>query len=62
MIQGVLLFLVLIVILGVGGKWLRLPPKRTKPAVEAARRCPVCRSYVVGAEPKTCDREDCPRR
>jgi hypothetical protein len=62
MIQAVLLFLVLIVVLGVGGKWLRLPPKRSKPAVEAARRCPACRTYVVGAKPATCDREDCPYR
>jgi hypothetical protein len=60
MIQAVLLFLLLIAILGIGGKWLRLPPKRRRPAVEAALRCPTCRAYVVGRTPKPCGREDCP--
>lgn len=62
MIQAVLLFLVLIVLLGIGGKWLRLPPRRKDPAVEAATRCPTCRSYVVGRSPAPCTRTDCPYR
>jgi hypothetical protein len=60
MIQAVLLFLVVVMLLGVGGKWLRLPPKRRGPAIEAATRCATCRSYVVGRTP--CDRPDCPQR
>jgi hypothetical protein len=61
MIQAVLLFLLLIVILGIGGKWLRLPQKRRGgPALEQARRCPVCRSFVIGRMPARCDRADCP--
>jgi hypothetical protein len=63
MIQAVLLFLVLIMLLGVGGKWLRRPPPRDRgPAIEAARRCPECRAYVVGATPRPCARDDCPYR
>jgi hypothetical protein len=60
MIQAVLLFLLLIAVLGIGGKWLRLPPKRHPPKVEAAARCPACRAYVVGAAPQACARADCP--
>jgi hypothetical protein len=62
MIQAVLLFLLLIAILGIGGKWLRLPPKRRHPPVEAAARCPICRTYVIGRTPEPCDRGDCPYR
>jgi hypothetical protein len=67
MIQAVLLFLVLIVLLGIGGKWLRLPPRTgvrrgERPAVEAATRCTVCAAYVVGKTPAPCGRDDCPYR
>lgn len=67
MIQSVLLFLVLVVVLGMGGKllrWMRLPEKRGQGgrAVEQAARCPVCRNFVVGRQPGACDRADCPHR
>ncbi len=64
MIQTVLLFLVLVAILGVGGKWLRLPPKRRRsdPALHSAARCPTCRIFVIGKRPKPCSRTDCPYR
>lgn len=62
MIQAVLLFLLLVVILGVGGKWLRLPPGRRHPRVERAARCRTCRTYVIGGRPEPCTRADCPYR
>jgi hypothetical protein len=66
MIQAVLLFLLLIVVLGMGGKllnWLRLPQKRSPPrSLEQASRCPVCKSFVVGRAPASCAREACPYR
>jgi hypothetical protein len=62
MIQIVLLFLVVVMLLGVGGKWLRLPPRKRRPEVEAASRCLVCKTYVVGKTPAPCARADCPYR
>jgi hypothetical protein len=59
MIQIVLIFLLVVMLLGVGGKWLR-PPRRSGPPIEAATRCPTCRTYVVGKAPAACARSDCP--
>ena len=61
-VQAVLLFLLLIVVLGVGGKWLRLPSRRRQPPIQSATRCPICRSYAVGRPPEPCARADCPYR
>lgn len=60
MIQAVLLFLVVIMLLGIGGKWLRLPARKGGPQIEAASRCPACKTYVVGKVPSPCARVDCP--
>jgi hypothetical protein len=66
MIQSVLIFLLLIVVLGLGGRilqWARMPPKRRpEERIERAARCPTCRSFVVGRSPSPCDRQDCPYR
>jgi hypothetical protein len=62
MIYAVLLFLLLIALLGIGGKWLRLPPKRSTRRVDAAGKCSVCRAYTIGRPPAPCSRPDCPYR
>jgi hypothetical protein len=48
-----LLVLVVALVLAVVGKWRRreLPGRRGRPAVEAARKCPVCGTYVLGPVP-----------
>ncbi|CAN5728709.1 hypothetical protein BH23PSE1_BH23PSE1_12580 [soil metagenome] len=63
MIQAVLLFLVLIVVLGMGRRFLPLPPPgRSDKRIEPAARCKRCKAYVVGAAPAPCERSDCPYR
>ena len=37
----------------------RVPPGPAKPAVQAARKCPVCDAYVLGSNPSPCARDDC---
>ncbi len=61
MLRAVLLFLVVVLVLGMVGK-LRLPkvpPRRRRPEVESARKCPDCDAYVIGAPPEPCARADC---
>ena len=63
-IRVVLLFLIVIVVLGMIGKWRlpRLPRRKPGTAVEAARKCSVCGAYAIGAKPAPCARETCPHR
>ena len=51
-------------VVGMVGKHFspRVPPGPKKPAVQSARKCPLCESYVLGANPSPCDRPDCPFR
>ncbi len=37
----------------------RVPPGPAKPAVQAARKCPLCDAYVLGTNPSPCARDDC---
>lgn len=62
MIQAVLLFLVVIVLLGMLGKWRkpRVPPPSQDPAIKSALRCKTCGDYVVHERPAACGRPDCP--
>jgi hypothetical protein len=63
MVKAVLLFLIVIAVLGMFGKWRlpkQLPRGPRRPAVEAARKCPVCGAYGVGEARAPCTRPDCP--
>lgn len=66
-LKTVLLFLVAMAVLGMFGK-LRGPklPKRGSDgrdvAVQTARRCPSCGTYMIGKAPAECARPDCPSR
>jgi hypothetical protein len=51
-----LLVLIVVLVLAVVGKWRRLPRRGSRPAVEAARKCPVCGTYVLAGEPVPCER------
>ena len=56
----VLLLIVAWVALRLYGQWRRLKaPTRGGRRVEAARKCPDCGAYVVGASPEPCARGDC---
>jgi len=60
MISKIALFLLALVILaGAVSRWRRsdAPPGK---AIEPARKCPECGSYVMGAGPGPCARADCP--
>jgi hypothetical protein len=61
MIRVILIFLIVMAILGMFGRWRRprVPPKPRRPAVEPARKCPACGSYIVG-ESGPCGSPDCP--
>ncbi len=64
MIKAVLLFLVVMLLLGMFGKW-RLPkiaPRKRGTAIEPARKCSLCGAYIVGSTPEPCARSDCPAR
>lgn len=63
-VRLVLLFLIVMLVLGMIGKW-RLPRvsrRKTGTAIEPASKCPTCGTYRVGTAPPTCGREDCPTR
>lgn len=64
MIRAVLLFLVIIAILAMIGKWRlpNLPRRRSGTAIQAARKCPTCGAYNVGDPATPCERPDCPSR
>ncbi len=63
MVKAVLVFLAVILILGMIGKW-RLPslPRKRGTAVTSARKCPTCGVYAVRDAAKPCGRADCPLR
>lgn len=43
------------------GKWMRPAPPRDKgPAIETARKCPSCGTYLIGPAP--CSSPTCPSR
>ncbi len=61
-LKATLLFLLVMLALGVFGKWRapRLPQSgRAEPPTQIARKCPVCDAYAIGAT--GCGRADCPR-
>jgi hypothetical protein len=59
----VTLFLAFILLVGMIGKFIApRRPRGSEPAIEAARKCPECGSYVIGAAPAPCDRDTCPHR
>jgi hypothetical protein len=53
-IKAVLLFLVVIALLGMTGRFRRKPGDKSRPAVETARKCPACGAYLVGKTPCLC--------
>ena len=57
-VRMALLLLIVVLVLAVLGKWrrLELPRRRSRPAVEAARKCPSCGAYVLASEPVPCER------
>lgn len=63
MIRFVLLFLVLMAIIGLFGKWTRgggargLQGRKRDRAIESARKCPECGTYLVGDVPCDCGSE-----
>jgi hypothetical protein len=61
--KTVTLFLAFILLVGMVGKLMAPRRKRgSEPAIEAARKCPECGSYVIGSAPAPCDRAGCPYR
>ncbi len=65
-LKAVLLFLVAMLALGMFGKLRRpsVPGRGSRSrsvAVQTARKCPVCGTYVIGAS-SDCARPDCPSR
>jgi len=59
----VTLFLAFILVVGMIGKLVSpRQPRKPGPAIEAARKCPECGTYVIGAAPAPCDRASCPHR
>jgi hypothetical protein len=63
MFKAVTLFLAFILLIGMLGKLIGpRTPRKPGPAIEAARKCPECATYVVGREPLPCKRPDCPYR
>ncbi|MFO1208296.1 MAG: hypothetical protein U1E40_03640 [Amaricoccus sp.] len=60
MIARILLVLVVgYLLLRVLGQWRALQRQRGGPRVEAARKCPDCGAYVVGAKSEVCARAGC---
>ena len=60
MIARVLLVLVLgYLLVRVVRQWRALQRQRGGPKVEAARKCPDCGAYVVGARSEACVRDGC---
>lgn len=67
MLQAVALFLIGVALLGVFGRLRRAGRTRLgrgsgDRAIQAADKCEVCGSYVIGADRAPCSRADCPRR
>ena len=63
-VKAVALFLVAMLVLGMFGKWRRPgagAATRGK-AIEPARKCRVCDTYLIGSSPDACGRPDCPNR
>ena len=61
MLRVVLVFLVVLAVLGMVGKWIRpaLGRRPPPPPVEQAHKCPDCDAYVLGPEPAPCERPEC---
>ncbi len=54
-IKAVLLFLVVIGLLGMTGRFTRSKPQdRRGPEIQSARKCPKCGTYLVGSSPCVC--------
>lgn len=63
MVKAVTLFLAFVLLIGMIGKLLGpRSPRKPGPVIEAASKCPLCGSYVIGSDPAPCERADCPRR
>jgi hypothetical protein len=62
--RALLLLAGVVLLLALVGKLQRpkVPPGPTRPAVQSARKCPDCGSYVLGTDPVPCERADCPYR
>lgn len=56
MIKVVLLFLLVIGLLGMTGRFTKSKPpeKKRGPEIESARKCPKCGTYLVGSTPCVC--------
>lgn len=63
-IRIILIFLVVMLVLGMIGKWRlpRVPRRKPGTAIEPARKCVACGAYTVGKERAPCTRPDCPAR
>ena len=59
--RAVMLLVAVVLLLAMIGKWTtpRVPPRRSGPTVELARKCPDCDAYVLGSRPTPCERADC---
>ena len=59
----IVLVLLGLLVAGLIRRWTRPAVTRTRARpIEAARKCPACEAYVLGASPEPCDRADCPYR
>jgi hypothetical protein len=63
-LKAVTLFLIAMLVLGMFGKFRRLGTgkRREGNAVEPARKCRVCGTYLIGSSQDPCARPDCPGR
>lgn len=57
MIRAVFLFLLVMALIGLAGKWTRprkVGRKSAGPPIATARKCPKCGTYLIGGGPCTC--------
>jgi hypothetical protein len=57
MIRAALLFLVVMALIGLLGKYRSKPvaKRNAEPAIESARKCPRCGTYLIGGASCDCD-------